>query len=150
MPLSEIGAFVSRDKGTVNTTLRRAKSRSNGHSMPRHGRPQEYSARDRRSMLRNLRLHPKLTFKQRQETTGLKMSASYIKDLARANGLAHWRTKKRPELSEAVAAKRLLWCRCRAGWDVVRWREVAWSDECSVERGSGKEQVWVWGTPVDK
>ena len=25
-----------------------------------------------------------------------------------------------------------------------------WSDECSMERGSGKEQEWVWGTPADK
>jgi hypothetical protein len=101
-------------------------------------------------MLRNLRLVPKAKFEDRRKATNLKMSNSYIKNLARANGLSHWRAKKRPELSEANAAARLLWCRCRAHWDIPRWRTIAWSDECSVERGSGVEQEWVWGTPADK
>jgi hypothetical protein len=42
------------------------------------------------------------------------MSDSYIRDLAIAEGLKHWRVKKRLELTPVVAAKRLLWCRCRA------------------------------------
>jgi hypothetical protein len=78
------------------------------------------------------------------------MSNSFIKDLAWANGLSYWRAKHRPELSEAVAANRLLWCRCRAHWDVERWCTIVWSDECSIEWGSGVEQEWVWGVPIDK
>jgi hypothetical protein len=120
LSLSKIGALVKRVKSTVSTTLEKAGSRSNGHSKPRSGRPQKYSDRDQRAMLRNLRLEPKSTFDQRQEATDLKMSNSYIKDLARVNNLSHWRTKKRPELTEANAAARLLWCRCRAHWDVPR------------------------------
>ena len=49
-----------------------------------------------------------------------------------------------------MAAKRLLWCKCRAHWDVERWRTYMFSDECSAERGKGQKQEWVWGTPADK
>lgn len=147
---SQIRALVKRDRSTIATTLRRAGVRQDGYSQPRKGRPQVYSERDQRTMLRNLRLQPKFKFEERRKATGLKMGNTYIKDLARANGLSHWRAKKRPELSEANAAARLLWCRCRASWDVARWRKYCWSDECSVERGSGAEQEWGFGTPADK
>ena len=61
-------------------------------------------------MLRNLHLVPKAKFEDRWKATNLKMSNSYIKNLAHVNGLSHWRAKKRPKLLEANAATRLLWC----------------------------------------
>ena len=30
------------------------------------------------------------------------------------------------------------------------WRRYMFSDECSVERGTGKKQIWVFGKPKDK
>jgi hypothetical protein len=81
---------------------------TNRASLPRTGRPKVYNERDRRMMLRNLRSYPKLTFQQRCEDTGLTISNSYIKDLARANGLTHWHAKKRPKLSVKNAVDRLL------------------------------------------
>ena len=84
-----------------------------------------------------------MTYEQRGESTRLKMSDSYIYRLATEAGLSYWRAKKRPELTEAVAEHRLLWCKCRAHWKVKKWREYMWSDECSVERGKGGEVVWV-------
>ncbi|RDL41719.1 uncharacterized protein BP5553_01698 [Venustampulla echinocandica] len=101
----ELEMKVSRSavRGTIALEI----LRSNGVSLPRPGRPILYTERDRRSMLRNLRSYPKLTFQQRREDTGLKMSNTYIKNLARANSLFHWRAKKRPELTSKVAAIRL-------------------------------------------
>ena len=64
--------------------------------------------------------------------------------------MTHWRAKKRPELTEEHAAERLLWCQCRAHWDVARWRKYFWSDECSAERGWGKLIEWVFGDRKDK
>ena len=101
-------------------------------------------------MLRNLRIYPKLTFQQRREDTSLKMSNSYIKNLARENGLHHWRAKKRPEITAKHAAERLLWCKCRARWTVEDWKKYMWSDECSVERGRGKLIEWVFGPCANK
>jgi hypothetical protein len=66
---------------------------TNGASLPRPGRPIIYHPRDRRIMLRTLRFQPKLTFDQRRTTTGINMSNTYIKNLARENGILHLRAK---------------------------------------------------------
>jgi hypothetical protein len=144
----ELEFNVSR--GAIRSTLAQDAQRNDGVSQYRPGRKKIYTQRDRRMMLKNLRLHPKLTFEQRRDAVGLKMSDTYIKNLAKANGLTHWRAKGRPELTVVHAAERLLWCRVRAHWDVVRWKSYCWSDECSAERGKGQEIEWVWGTPSDK
>ena len=49
-----------------------------------------------------------MTYEQRRKDTGLAMGDDYIHDLAEAEGLRHWRAKKRPELTPKVAAERLL------------------------------------------
>jgi transposase len=146
----EIELHLDRSRSAVRGTIALEISRSNGESLPRTGRPIIYTDRDNRTMLRNLRLHPKSTFQERRDDTGLKMSNSTIKNLARLYGLQHWRAKKRPELTVKVAADRLLWAKCRAHWDVEKWKKYMWSDECSAERGRGKVAEWVWGIPSDK
>jgi hypothetical protein len=113
LSLREIELQMMHSRGAVRGTIALEILRSNGASLPRKGRPIVYNERDRRTMLRNIRSFPKLRFQQRRDDTGLKMSNSYIKDLARANGIAHWRAKKRPELSPKNAADRLLWCKIR-------------------------------------
>ena len=35
-------------------------------------------------------------------------------------------------------------------WTFEEWSKVIWSDECSVERGSGKRREWVFRTPAQK
>jgi len=58
--------------------------------------------------------------------------------------------KKRPLLREEDAAKRLVWAKERKDWTVDEWKKVIWTDECSVERGTGKSRRRVFRTPVDK
>jgi hypothetical protein len=106
--------------------------------------------RDRRKMVRNLRLHPKMTFEHRREATGLECKNTWIKDLARANGIHYWRAKKCPDLTDEIALLRYDWARVRAYWNVERWKQYIWSDECSAERGKGQKQVWVFGIPSEK
>ena len=62
---------------------------TNSNSLPRPSRPRLYSDRDRRTILRNLRAFPKITFQQRREDTGLTMSNSYIKNIVYENSLKH-------------------------------------------------------------
>ena len=101
-------------------------------------------------MLYNLRNHPKMTYKQRQTATGLRISDSYIYHLVSAENLQHQQAKKRLELIEAVAAQRLLWCRCQAHQKTKKWQEYMWSDKCSVEQGKEGEIVWVQGLTSNK
>jgi len=78
------------------------------------------------------------------------MSNSTIKQLAKKHKLHHWRAKKRPELTEAHAAERLLWCKCREHWGVEEWKIYMWSNECSAERGRGKLIKWVFKLQANK
>ena len=146
----EIEDELGYSRGAIRRTLESIHIRDEGHTLPRSGTPLKYTSRARRRILQCLRSHPKMTYKQRREATGLKMSDSYIRDLTIAEGLKYWRAKKRPELTPVVAAERLLWCHCKAHWKIKKWREYMWSDECSVERGKEGEVVWVWGHSTDK
>jgi len=58
----EIELHMKHSKGAVQGTIALEILRSNGNSLPRKGRPIVYNERDRRSMLRNIRSFPKLTF----------------------------------------------------------------------------------------
>ncbi|KAH9205798.1 hypothetical protein DL95DRAFT_348019, partial [Leptodontidium sp. 2 PMI_412] len=71
----------------IRHTLATIQVRDDGKSLPRSGTPVTYDSRSRRRMLMCLRLHPKLTYKQRREHTGLPMSDSYIYRL----GTRRWR-----------------------------------------------------------
>jgi hypothetical protein len=155
--MAENGASASKiqvqygvSRKAVRGSIAQDSQRPEGKSLPRSGRPPTYTDRDERLMLRNLRLFPKSTFEDRRIESGVKMSNSTIKRLARKHGLHHWRAKKRPELTEEHAAERLLWCRCRAHWGVEEWKIYMWSDECSAERGRGKLIEWVFGYRSDK
>ena len=53
-------------------------------------------------------------------------------------------TKKRPLLTPEAAYKRLEWCTGYQDWTFEQWRKVIWPDECSVEKGSGKQRAWVF------
>jgi DDE superfamily endonuclease len=57
---------------------------------------------------------------------------------------------KRPYLQKRHAIERLFWCKEREDWTLEEWATVIFSDECSVQRGASKGQVWVWRTPSQK
>src|SRR2546423_12587622 len=56
---------------TVKSTLLRNPQRHDGTTLPRSGRPQKLSRRDRRSLLRFVRKNPKLIYEQVLADTGL-------------------------------------------------------------------------------
>jgi hypothetical protein len=93
--ISSIQAQYSLSRKVVRGTITQNSLRQEGQSLPRSGCPRTYSERDQRHMLRNLRLFQKSTFDDRRKETGLEMSNSTIKRLAKKHGLQHWRAKKR-------------------------------------------------------
>jgi hypothetical protein len=110
----EIEGELGHSREAVRKTLESIHIRDKGYTLPRSGTPLKYTSRARRRMLQCLWSHPKMSYEKRREATGLKMSDSYIRHLAIAKGLKHWRARKRPELTPVVAAERLLWYWCRA------------------------------------
>jgi hypothetical protein len=59
-------------RGGIKSTIGYKLSRLDGTTQPRIRAPKTYTQRDRRIMLRNLRLYPKLSFNKRRTATGLK------------------------------------------------------------------------------
>jgi len=80
----------------------------------------------------------------------LEISKSTVYRALKEYGLVNWLAQKRLLLSEAVAAKRLAWCKARKDWTPEQWQKVIWSDECSVERGKGKKRKWVFRFPNER
>ena len=111
---AEIQAAFGVSRGAVRGSIIQDHVRPKGESAPHSGRPRIYTDRDERRMLQHLRLYPKSTFNEHRQDCNTQISNSTIKRLARKHGLHHWRAKKRPELTEAYTAERLLWCKCRA------------------------------------
>jgi len=105
---AEIQVALGVSRGVVRGSIAQDNARLNRELAPHSGCPPTYTDRDKRIMLRHLRLHPKSTFNERRQDCDTKMSNSTIKRLARKHGLQHWRAKKRPELTEQHAAARLL------------------------------------------
>jgi hypothetical protein len=85
----EIKVSLKHSYRAVQGTLAVEKLRSNGVSLPRPGQPLVYNEQDHRSMLRSLQSYPKLTYQQRRDDTGLKMSNTYIKNLVHKHGIHH-------------------------------------------------------------
>jgi transposase len=137
-------------RSTVQSTLSLDLYRNEGESQPRSGRPKTYTEREERSILRQVRLHPKCTYADVRRACLIKLCDSTLKRILKKHGITNWRAKQRPALTEEHAAKRLAWCIERIHWSVEEWRKYMWSDECSVERGSGGNREWVFRTPVQK
>ena len=59
-------------------------------------------------------------------------------------GIINWRAKKRLLFTEEYVYQRLAWAIEYKDWIREEWSKIIWSDECSVERGSGKRREWVF------
>lgn len=135
---------------TVVYTQRQDQLRDDGTSLLRKARKKSYSDGDERLLLRYIRLFPKSTYTETKKACGLNCSITTIKRVLKIHGISNWKARKRPELTEKHAIKRLAWCLARRGWTAEEWGLTFWSDECSAERGQGKKQEWVFRSPRQK
>ena len=126
---------------TIKKTIQKASIRNHGQSFPRSGRPNLLNIRDERHLIRIAQNNPRITYKNLNEQTGLDCSTKTIYRTLKEYGLTNWLAKKRPSLSLDAAAKRMEWCLRHCEWGVEEWSKVIWADECSVEKGSGKERT---------
>jgi hypothetical protein len=143
------GAIMSAlnlTRGALRSTLEFKDVRPHGKSLPKSGRPIETSEADERKLLRHVRLNPKDTYEQVREACGLSIHRDAIKRILSRHGIINWRARRRPFLTEVNAAKRLAWCLKWRHITVEEWGLICWSDECSVERGRGKRDEWVFRT----
>lgn len=145
-----IAKAANLHKNTVRNVIQNTSLQQNGESRARSGRPPIVTDRDRRHIIRIARVNPRATYQELKEKTGHNFSKSTAYRILKEYGLTNWLAKQRPLLTPEVAAIRLAWCLKRRAWDWDEWSKVIWSDECSVERGTGKERAWVFRFPHEK
>ena len=92
---------------TIKWTISTASQHPNGVSKTRSGRPAVVTDRARRHIIRLARANPRITYKDLKEQCGVSYSTSTLYRELKAYGLTNWLAKKRPLLTEEVAAKRL-------------------------------------------
>jgi hypothetical protein len=82
-------------------------------------------------------------------TTSKPPSYSTLYRTLKRGGLTNHRSKKRPKLNRGHVAKRLQFCR---QYRHFQWhqRTIKFSDECSVQKGSGANQEWCFRFPWER
>ena len=98
----------------------------------------------------SMRINPRLTYTQLGTEAGVLYGRSTLYRTLKNYGLTNWLAKKRPLLTPKVAKKRWDWCVLHSEWTFEQWSKIIWSDECSVEKGSGKQRQWMFRFPEEK
>jgi transposase len=110
---SQSAAKIARDErlpaSTVRSLISRWKERDTTNNKPRSGRPPITTPRERRAIVRAARNNPQMPLESIQKVAGVPHSRSTIKRVLHDEGLLHWRSKQRLELTERHAADRLAW-----------------------------------------
>ena len=123
-------------RSTIDHLLKRAEQQKTTANAPRTGRPRTYDARDERRVVCTVRLHPKFTYEDLRRITSLNFENETLRTILRDHHILNWRSKKRPALTEEHARIRSAFARAWLDFD---WLTVLFLDECSVEKGVGKE-----------
>ena len=131
---------------TVYNTLRMDTLRDEGKSQPRSGAGKSYTEAEERRILRHVRSNPKDTYAQVITACSLGCKKNTVKKILKEHGIQNWKAKRRPFLTQKHADQRYAWCLRNQHRNPEEWGMVMWSDECSVERGRGKRDEWVFRT----
>lgn len=150
MSAVEIGKLVDRAPRTVRSIKERLKTSPTAAPKKRAGRPKVFTDQDERAIVRVVRKDPTVNYLKITFESGVKCCRNTIKKILKKHGLQHWIQKKRPFLKPRHAKARLRWCIERKDWSKDEWSLIIFSDECSLERGSGRRRHWVWGYPAEK
>jgi len=139
---AQIAKQLNIPDSTIRDTISKDIVRNEGVSRARPGRPDKYSERFKRNLISFVRKEPKASIAKIRKHMQSKISNGCITKILKATGMWHWKYKKRPYLTDEVAAKRLAWCLARKDWTVLDFIKYIFSDECSAERGAGRAQEW--------
>ena len=120
-PVSRIARVLNTPQTTIFTTLRRHEQRPHGKSMPRAGRPKVLDLRDQRTILRIIRLDPRITYRRLIEQSGVTCSQRTVQRMLKEHGIKNWVAKKHSLLTEEHAAIRLTWALKRKDWTKEEW-----------------------------
>ena len=148
--MQAISKIENTPYSTVRDTLKLLPVRPKGYSLLRSGRTPILNKVEKRAIIRFVRENVKASYLEVKQKLQLSCSISTIRRIVRKMGIKKWLAKKRPVLIKEVVRACLAWCRERKNWSTEQWQACIWSDECSVELGSGKQPEYCFRTPHQK
>ena len=95
----KFAGVVSCAESTIRATIEKSSERDEGKSVHRIGRPKVYSKRQERHVIRIVRLHPKISWKDILERTGVAISKRILSRLLSIYNITKWMCAKRPLLT---------------------------------------------------
>ena len=135
---------------TIRYTLKLDVLRNKNKTQPKAPRAKSYTDADERLLLRHIRLNPKDTYTEVKTACRLTCSTTTIKKILKEYRIMNQRAKRRLHLTDDYIRKRLNQCLARRGWIAEEWGLYIQSDKCSIKRGRGKNQEWVFRIPDQK
>lgn len=147
LPWHEVASRNLVPISTAHSVFQAYTNTNSVNEAPRSGRPKVFTHLQERNLVRCVRSHVKWTYQQVINETGIPIGRTAFRTLLRKHHILQWIAKKRPHLTDAHRRKRKAFCLANRNTD---WSKVIFSDECSVEKGTGKKRTWIWGNPTHK
>ena len=129
---------------TVYSTIHLASRRAHQSSKPRSGRPKTVSDTTKQAIIRSIKKDPFASYSEIIEPLGLSICHRTLYTIIQGSGFGKWKAQKRPKLTQEIAKLRYDWALKHEDWTYDDWSKVVWSDECSIELGSGHQRKWVF------
>lgn len=148
VPIRKIALDEGIPRGTVHGLVTRYDHQVKGRDRPRPGRPKKLSERQERYIIRLIEENPFIKNQEIINQADLSISEWTLTQYLQSKGIQHRRALKRPKLTPANAAIRLRFAQEHVDKPLSWWRQVIFSDECSIVCGDGEKEKWCWCTSV--
>lgn len=153
----EIADALSCSIRAVENIVNRYNTTHISSTLPRSGHPKVLSERACRLLARTVKRTPKIEYRKLMEETGLwdphddhpRVAKRTVARALEEEDYRKFRAKRRPKITPLVAKERLKFAQ---DWRSFYWEQATliFSDKCSVARGSGHNNTWVWRLPSQK
>jgi len=140
---SAIAAATYIPKSTIFETIKRAGERPGEKSLPRdHSR--KTSLQTDRRLKRTALKERRQPLQELNANVAPEISRRTVQRRLQEYHIQKWLARKRPLLKQIHVNARYAWAKEHLHWTVEDWYKVIFSDECTIEKGSGKKPDWVF------
>jgi len=151
---SELSRLVGIPRTTITSILKKVQATGSTRNIPRKGRPNLFTKRDKNAALRLAKVNRRSSLKditnKLNEEKQHHFSERTVQRALRSEGYRRRIAKKKAIVREVNRKKRVKWCKERKNLTVNdHWKKVIFSDESQVVIGA-KNRVYIWRKDDEK
>ncbi len=140
---AEIASRFGYKLNTVCNTIDRAPERDENKSQPR-GRPRATLPEMDQALAECAVVAPGIPLQELSHNLAPNIGKRTVQRRLREKDIGKFRQRKKPLLTGAHRQKRLTWALAHEHWTEEDWQNMVWTDECSIELGSGKSRPYMF------